>query len=101
MTRPGRFTTCRRSCGQVRLALERAKDAQLCEVVERANTTAEDLLNVFLDEDYRHRVAVFHYAGHAGDYHLLLEGLEESVVADAGGLASFLGRQRGLAPRFS
>ena len=50
--------------------------------------TADDILGTFQDERYRGRVAIFHYAGHAESYELLLQGANgKPAVADAGGLA--------------
>ncbi|HYU32877.1 MAG TPA: tetratricopeptide repeat protein, partial [Thermoanaerobaculia bacterium] len=81
----------------VREAMEAAVEAGLCEVVERANATVDEILDVFQDPEYRDRVAVFHFGGHAGDAELLLESAGgEATVAHAGGLARFLGEQRGL-----
>ncbi len=81
----------------VREAMEAAVEAGLCEVVERANATVDEVLDVFQDPEYRDRVAVFHFGGHAGDAELLLESAGgEATVAHAGGLARFLGQQRGL-----
>jgi tetratricopeptide (TPR) repeat protein len=81
----------------VREAMEAAVEAGLCEVVERANATVDEILDMFQDPEYRDRVAVFHFGGHAGDAELLLESAGgEATVAHAGGLARFLGEQRGL-----
>src|SRR6185436_10381800 len=82
---------------QVRNAMAAAVEAGLCEVVERANATVDEVLDVFQDPKYRDRVAVFHFGGHAGGAELLLESAEgKATVAHAGGLARFLGTQRGL-----
>lgn len=81
----------------LRLALRRAERARLCQLVERSNATLGDILDVFQDPEYRNRIAVFHYGGHANGYQLLLESASgHSAVVDAGGLAAFLGQQRGL-----
>ncbi len=78
-------------------ALERVRTAGLCEVIVRQNATLEDILTVFQHPDYRNRIALFHYAGHANGYQLLLEGVAgATAAADAGGLALFLAQQRGL-----
>ena len=82
---------------QVRAALEEAVEAGLCEIVERSNATIDEVLDVFQDPDHRDRIAVFHFGGHAGDAALLLESSGgEATAAHAGGLARFLGAQRGL-----
>ncbi|TWU10143.1 nSTAND1 domain-containing NTPase [Allorhodopirellula heiligendammensis] len=82
---------------QLRAALERAEQAELCDVVVRANATANDIFKVFQNPRLRDRVAVFHYGGHANGFQLLLESAEGNVAAaDAGGLAAFLAQQKGL-----
>ncbi len=83
---------------RVREAIAMAVEAGHCEVVERNNASVDDVFDVLQDPRYRDRVAVFHYAGHAGPAELVLEtpaGATE--LAHAGGLAAFLGEQRGLA----
>ena len=81
----------------IRKALDLARRNELCDVVERSNSTLKDILEVFQDPEYRNRIAVFHYGGHANGYQLLLESAEGSTVAaHAGGLASFLAQQTGL-----
>lgn len=82
---------------RLRAVLRRAEDDGLCEVVELANATLDDILNVFLDPNYRDRVAVFHFGGHANGFELLLESETGSAAAaNAGGLAKFLGAQESL-----
>jgi WD40 repeat protein len=74
-----------------------AKQAGLCEVLPLQNCTPEELFQVFQDPEYRNRIAIFHYGGHANGYQLLLESAAgKSAIADAGGLAAFLGQQHGL-----
>jgi WD40 repeat protein len=81
----------------IRKALYEAEDAELCEVVERANATIEDILDIFQDNRYKDRIAVFHYGGHADGYQLLLEQLDGShSIAHGAGLVSFLAKQKGL-----
>ena len=83
---------------RIREALAPAVEAGHCEVVERNNATVDDVFDVLQDIRYRDRVAVFHYGGHAGPAELLLETPAGGVeLAHAGGLAAFLGEQRGLA----
>ena len=61
----------------------------------RTNATLDEILEVF--RDYRNRIAVFHYGGHANGYELLLESATGyAAVAGAGGLATFLSQQTGL-----
>lgn len=82
---------------QLREAFQRAEHAGLCEVVIRQNCTARDIFQVFQDESYRNRVAIFHFAGHANGHQILLESSAgTAAAAQADGLASFLGEQRGL-----
>ncbi|MCB0126472.1 MAG: hypothetical protein KDE58_29650, partial [Caldilineaceae bacterium] len=50
---------------RIHAALEPARAAGLCEVVVRQNATLADILAVFQHADYRHRIALWHYAGHA------------------------------------
>ncbi|MCI0695505.1 AAA family ATPase [candidate division KSB1 bacterium] len=79
----------------IRKALQKARQAGLCEVVERSNTTVENILDVF--QEYQDRIAVFHYGGHADSYELLLESLTgEHAMAHSEGLVSFLAKQKGL-----
>ncbi len=82
---------------QIRDPLQRARSDGLCEVVELANASADDIFRVFQDPAYRDRIAVFHYGGHANGYQLLLESsAQKTTGADAAGLAEFLGQQKGL-----
>jgi hypothetical protein len=48
----------------IREKLEKIRKAWLCEVVERTNTTIEDIVGVFQDKTYGDRIAIFHYAGY-------------------------------------
>jgi len=82
---------------EIRGALEEAKNEGLCEVVERSNASVEDILDVFQDDAYKKRIALFHYGGHANGYQLLLESLAGGhAAAHREGLAAFLARQEGL-----
>jgi hypothetical protein len=82
---------------RLRAALRPAEDAGLCEVVVRQSVTLADILNVFQAPRYHGRIALFHFAGHADAYALLLtdaQGNEKS--ADAKGFAAFLAEQPSL-----
>lgn len=68
-------------------ALRPAEEAGLCQVEYIANVTAEKLIEAF----NRWPVAVFHFAGHANGFKLMLE---ESIYGE--GLASFLAKQTQL-----
>jgi WD40 repeat protein len=81
----------------IRNALDRARRKGLCEVVERISVTIEDIFDVFQDETYRDRIAVFHYGGHADCYQLLLETPDgRHAYASRGGLVPFFARQKSL-----
>lgn len=82
---------------RLQAALTSAEQANLCEVVLRQGVTIDQVLNIFQDKRYRNRIAIFHYGGHANGYQLLLETTTgDTALADAGGLAAFLGQQNGL-----
>ncbi len=85
---------------QIREALEPAQEAGLCEVVVESNATLEVILNTFQKSRYQDRIGIFHFAGHADGYQLLLESLESAQgsneVAHGDGLVSFLSGQKGL-----
>ncbi|MDI9418460.1 MAG: CHAT domain-containing protein [Euryarchaeota archaeon] len=78
----------------IREILENAKRDGLCDYKEIPNATLKEILDVFQDPLYKDRIAIFHYAGHANSYQLMLESPEgRTTAAYAGGLASFLGQQ--------
>ena len=82
---------------RLREALQPGETAKRWETEFRLPATLSDLVDVFTRSDRRNRIAIFHFAGHAGDYELLLEAEDGGgAVADAGGLALFLAQQRGL-----
>ncbi|NIM13998.1 MAG: hypothetical protein GTO45_18285, partial [Candidatus Aminicenantes bacterium] len=57
----------------------------------------DDIMNVFQDENYKDRIAIFHYGGHANDYSVLLESFAGGrVPAYRDGLISFFARQKGI-----
>lgn len=75
------------------LALDSARE--LCEVIVRPDATLDDIRRVF--QAHPQRVAIFHYAGHADDYHLLLQSeAGEAAQAHSAGLVAFLASQSGL-----
>ncbi|MCP4219525.1 MAG: CHAT domain-containing protein, partial [bacterium] len=77
--------------------LDRAQKAGLCEVVVKSNVIIDEIFDVFGDERYRDRIAVFHYAGHADSFRLLLETAEgRRTYAHKDGLVPFLAAQKGL-----
>jgi hypothetical protein len=80
---------------QIRNALRNAEKQQLVRLIERPNATVDEILDVF--QEYRDRVVMFHFAGHAGSAELLFESLDGTPqVAHAGGIAAFLSQQRSL-----
>jgi len=80
---------------EIQTLLENAEKAGLCEVVLRPNVTARQLIDVL--QEYRGRISIFHYAGHADSYRLLLESSSgEGAFADASSLAAVLGQQPGI-----
>ncbi len=82
---------------RVRAAMAPVVRSGLCETVELPNATDREVLDLFQDPLYRDRIVVFHFGGHASSGALLLESPEgETTIAHAGGLARFLGEQRGL-----
>lgn len=71
------------------------KAAELCDVVSEETATADEILALF--QQHRDRIAIFHFAGHANSYQLLLETADgQPAAANAGGFAAFLGQQTGL-----
>ncbi|HLP47753.1 MAG TPA: hypothetical protein VK469_17550, partial [Candidatus Kapabacteria bacterium] len=82
---------------EIRKILENAKQAGLCDIIERSNCTIDDILDVFQDKSYKDRIAIFHYGGHADCYKLLLESSTGArSYAFKEGLVSFLSRQKSL-----
>jgi hypothetical protein len=77
----------------IREALERAQEQGLCDLEVRESISAQEVFDTFENPQYRGRIAVFHYGGHANSEALNL-GRSETLFAK--GLASFLGRQEGL-----
>jgi len=70
--------------------LESAKKDGLCDYKEIPNATLKEILDVFQNPLYKDRIAIFHYAGHANSYQLMLESPEgRTTAAYAGGLAPF------------
>ena len=75
--------------------LKQAEKKHLCELVVKAYAGLDEILAVF--REFRNRVAIFHYAGHAKNFELLLEDAVDGTVGiDSRGLATVLGQQTGL-----
>ena len=62
---------------------EAAAQKGICDLLVRPYLTVAELLDTFEQPAYHKRIALFHYAGHAESYALLLE---EAGVAHAGGV---------------
>lgn len=65
-------------------------------LVIRQDVTVDEIVGVFQDARYHGNIAVFHYAGHADQYALLLSERGRLQKANASGLAAFLAEQPGL-----
>lgn len=89
--RPGRrLDGLRREIEQIRRTLGPAERRGLCEVLVRESTTPDELVEVLEDPRYRRRLALIHFAGHASESRLLLEGDGAPVAARIQGLAPML-----------
>jgi hypothetical protein len=79
----------------IRDALQAAEQKELCKFEPLADATLDDVFGAF--QRYRDRVAIFHFAGHANSFQLLLDSAAgRPEAAGRQGLAEFLGQQRGL-----
>lgn len=75
--------------------LQAASEKGLCECILIERAGIDEILAAF--QEFSNQIVIFHFAGHAGAFQLCLEtasGNEE--IAHAGGLATFLGLQKGL-----
>jgi WD40 repeat protein len=82
---------------RVRDKMRLAERDGLCKIVERNNATFEDMVAVLQDAEYRDRIAIFHFSGHAdGDGELVVAPGGQPAYAHAAGLARLLGEQHGL-----
>ncbi|MEM7536584.1 MAG: CHAT domain-containing protein [Chloroflexota bacterium] len=94
---------------QLQTVIRQAQSDNLCELVVRPYAGLAEIVEVF--QEYRNRIAIFHYAGHAQNFMLLLEdsgsNTESNTDTDTGdnrgttmidgrGLATFLGQQNSL-----
>ncbi|MBN1560826.1 CHAT domain-containing protein [candidate division KSB1 bacterium] len=80
---------------QIQAALKSARWSGLCDIVPLANATRQEIFDIF--QEYRDRIAIFHYGGHAGSFQILAESPGGSPQpVHAAGLAAFLAQQRGL-----
>lgn len=84
-------------CRRLTDILEDAEQRGICELLVRPFATVDQVLDAFEQPEYQGRIAVFHYAGHADSYRLLLEGADGApALAHADGLAAFLAHQEQL-----
>lgn len=82
---------------QLRAVFRSAKRAGQCDFELLENATLTQILDTFQDPDLHDRIVVFHYAGHADSYSLLLqEAKGKDVLVNADGLAAFFAQQEGL-----
>lgn len=82
---------------RITASLDQAKLLELCDYIPLANATLQEILDTFQKKEYRNRIAVFHYGGHANSLQWMLETSEGGAEAiNVAGLAAFLGQQRGL-----
>lgn len=82
---------------RIRDTLKPAEIRGYCQVLFEPNASADRIFSIFQDPNYRNRIAVFHYAGHANNYQLLLETASSALSPiNSEGLAAFLGQQRAL-----
>lgn len=86
-----------RELNALKAILERAEEDGLCEVEILTNTTLPQLVDTFRKPQYRDRIALLHYSGHADSLELLLEtGEQRSARAHAAGLVPLIADQRSL-----
>ncbi|MCU0393537.1 MAG: CHAT domain-containing protein [Thermoflexibacter sp.] len=86
----------------IRKSLEKAQDANLCEVIFEPNCSIEKIIDTF--QKYQERIVIFHYGGHADGYQLLLESLLAvkgansglNDIAHAEGLVELFAKQKSL-----
>jgi WD40 repeat protein/energy-coupling factor transporter ATP-binding protein EcfA2 len=77
----------------IQTALEPAVQAGMCEVRLLPSAEPKKLLYEFQDSERSNRIAIFHFAGHADHFRLMLEDAEGSpTAAHNAGLAGILGR---------
>ncbi len=95
-TKGGRFLrNLKQEEASLRESLAEAESKGLCEVVPIGRVETAKLFQVFRTPKYRDRIAIFHFAGHAQDYDLLLETPEGGTIAfDGPAFADFLSRRR-------
>ncbi len=84
-----------REISQLRALLDALDRAGRCRLILLPYTSVNEILDAF--QEYRDRIAIFHFSGQANHYQLLQESATElPAPADAGGLAAFIAQQRQL-----
>jgi hypothetical protein len=79
----------------IRNQLQKLKDHSICEVEHLPNVTLKEIFDTFQNQNYRGRICLFHYGGHASSFQLLLESEEGGNMPVHGdGLMGFLKKQR-------
>ncbi|MFK8104008.1 MAG: CHAT domain-containing protein, partial [Saprospiraceae bacterium] len=79
----------------IRAALAAARKENLCQVEIRYNVTLDEIIKVF--QEFKDRIAIFHFSGHANDYAIHLEApFKEKNIVYADGLAGYLAAHKGL-----
>lgn len=90
-----RLQALAREQDELEKALNVARRAGLCEVIVKPNASVDNIIETF--QEYRDRICIFHFAGHADGYQLLLEGRDgENVIAQGEGLVDFFQSQKSL-----
>ncbi|MGB4846622.1 MAG: AAA family ATPase, partial [Saprospiraceae bacterium] len=81
----------------IRDALSKAEENGLCQVLVEPDATIDRIFDLFQNNTYRDRIAIFHYGGHADSYSLLLESASgATATAHSEGLVNFLAKQKSL-----
>lgn len=80
---------------QLESILNEAYRNGLCDKpVVRQNVSIKTFLDILGSDEYKNRIAIIHYGGHADGYQLLLEGLDgKRQVAKGDGLVNILSRR--------
>lgn len=90
-----RLQALAREQDELEKSLNLARMTGLCELVVKPNATVDNIIETF--QTYRNRICIFHFAGHANGYQILLED-REKLKQKAGGeaLVDFFKRQKSL-----
>ena len=70
---------------------------KICEVIRLPYATLDQIIDTFQNQAYRGRIAIFHFAGHANSYELLLQSYgRHSPSMKVSGFVAFLAQQSSL-----